>query len=79
MFYLYFRDVASFICPECGGRFKLRTSLQKHLVFRHERAKDQHTCDHPGCNESFEKRIHLTTHQINVHKLEKTFLCQVSI
>lgn len=68
-------DVKSFFCEECGLSFKLRTSLQKHLVHRHERAQNNHACT--DCGKIFSKRIHLTNHRAKEHQLEKNFLCQV--
>ncbi|KAF4520614.1 hypothetical protein B566_EDAN007479 [Ephemera danica] len=65
----------SFFCEECGLAFKLRTSLQKHLVKRHETKQGPYPC--LDCNITFSKKIHLTNHRDKKHNLEKNFLCQV--
>ncbi|XP_067013593.2 zinc finger protein 37 homolog isoform X2 [Anabrus simplex] len=69
------RDTNSFFCDECGLAFKLRTSLQKHKVSRHERHQGSFTCD--VCQKTFLKRIQLTHHKIRLHRLERKYLCQV--
>ncbi|XP_046993040.1 oocyte zinc finger protein XlCOF6-like [Schistocerca americana] len=69
------RGANSFFCDECGLNFKLRTSLQKHKVNRHERHESLFTCDE--CSKTFTKRIHLTRHKICFHRFERKFLCQV--
>ncbi|KAG8258166.1 Zinc finger protein Gfi-1b [Homalodisca vitripennis] len=71
------KGVESFFCTECGLGFKRRTSLQKHLVNRHESGQDHFVCDIDGCSQLFPKKIHLTNHKIEVHGMERKFLCQV--
>ncbi|XP_071446310.1 uncharacterized protein [Hetaerina americana] len=71
------RDAQSFICDECGVKFKFRTSLQKHKVNRHERKVEKETYSCPHCTLTFPKKIYLTNHCIKVHCLERKFLCQV--
>ena len=76
---MFFRGVESFFCEECGQGFQLRASLQKHLVNRHENEPKIHICDVGDCKVSFKKRIYLTNHKINYHKIERKYLCQVSV
>ncbi|XP_046389539.1 zinc finger protein 470-like [Ischnura elegans] len=71
------RDAQSFICDECGVKFKFRTSLQKHKVNRHERLVEKEAYSCPHCTLTFPKKIYLTNHCIKVHSLERKFLCQV--
>ncbi|XP_054287764.1 gastrula zinc finger protein XlCGF26.1-like [Macrosteles quadrilineatus] len=71
------KGVESFFCTECGLGFKLRTSLQKHLVNRHESVQDHFPCDADGCGLVFSKKVQLTNHRIEVHGAQRKFLCQV--
>lgn len=64
-----------FACDECPKKFKLNTSLQKHLANRHESKNKGFKCD--KCNKSFVKRVYLTNHQSRFHHLFKPFLCQI--
>ncbi|XP_075217162.1 uncharacterized protein LOC142322224 [Lycorma delicatula] len=71
------KGVESFFCSDCGLGFKLRTSLQKHLINRHENFQGEYHCDVSGCQLVFPKKILLTHHKINEHRMERKYLCQV--
>lgn len=77
--FVFCRGVESFFCEECGQGFQLRASLQKHLVNRHENEPKIYICDVADCKVSYNKRIYLTNHKINYHKIERKYLCQVSM
>ena len=67
-------DDLPFRCHECPKMFKLNTSLQKHLVNRHEKKVTSFECE--KCSKRFVKKLYLTNHQTRFHNIFKPFLCQ---
>lgn len=68
-----------FRCPYCSGStdtsFKRNSSLQKHLINKHESKQcASFKCD--KCPKRFIKKVYLTNHKTKFHNITKPFLCQ---
>ena len=72
-------DDKPFKCPYCsnsaGASFKRNSSLQKHLIKKHETPQNEsYKCD--KCPKRFIKKVYLTHHKTRFHNTTKPFLCQ---
>ena len=71
-------DEKPFTCSFCSGSsgasFKRNSSLQKHLIKKHEIPKNEsYKCD--KCPKRFIKKVYLTHHKTRFHNSTKPFLC----
>ena len=69
-----------FKCPYCSNSpetwFKRNSSLQKHLINKHESSQcASFKCD--KCPKRFIKKVYLTNHKTKFHNVTKPFLCQI--
>jgi len=65
-----------FVCTYCNETsFKYNSSLQKHLIAKHEtNLNESFKCD--KCPKRFIKKVYLTHHKTKFHNFTKPFLCQ---
>ena len=69
------KDDLAFWCKKCDKKFKLNTSLQKHIINHHEKPKSSFSCE--KCGKRFVKKVYLTNHQTRFHNLSKPLLCEI--
>jgi len=61
------------VCDNCGGLFKSKPSLRKHVKIFHSKTEGMHACKE--CNKKFFQRQSLIEH-MNTHKDTKAFSCE---
>ena len=71
-------DEKPFMCLYCNdstkASFKRNSSLQKHLITKHETDQNESfRCD--KCPKRFIKKVYLTNHKTRFHNITKPFLC----